>query len=196
MAALGDFLRRAWIPLVTLVVVAGLTALGVQLRAGDRTEGAESSTQASTPGGQRQGGSRQGGAGRGGNAENLPREASMWPWWRDEQVIAELGLTAEKSDRIEEIYLNRANRMRPFAAERDREMALLNEMVRERIASPEAFELQTSKVESLSAELRKSRWVALYRLYRELEPAQYEKLRKIFDDRRASRGRGGPGAGS
>jgi hypothetical protein len=82
--------------------------------------------------------------------------------------------------------------MRPFASEFVKEEATLNTMVRERVVGPDVFEIQASRLESLRAELLKSRWLMLYRLYRELEPAQYQTLLEIRD-RRYSRGRGGPG---
>jgi hypothetical protein len=63
-------------------------------------------------------------------------------------------------------------------------------MTRERTASPEAYEIQASKYEFLRSEVRKSRWVMLYRIYTELEPDQYQKLLEIRD-RRSARGRGG-----
>ena len=139
---------------------------------------------------------RQGGTGqRSGNRDSgIARESFVWPFWRDEAAKKELGLTDDKAARIEELYRSRTDRMRPWAAERDKEEAILNRMVEERVATPGAFELQAARLESLTAELRKSRWVMLYRLYRELEPEQYQKLRKIYAERRANRGRGGSGS--
>lgn len=161
--------------------------LGSQLSARGDLAGRDAQVENAAP--------RQGGAGqRSGRDSGIPRDAFVWPWWRDDAAKQALGLTDDKAARIEQLYRNRTDRMRPFAAERDKEEAILNRMVEERVASPEAFELQAAKLESLTAELRKSRWVMLYRLYRELEPAQYETLRKIFAERRANRGRGGSGS--
>ena len=48
-----------------------------------------------------------------------------------------------------------------------------------------------SVVEQLRSRLFESRTTMLYRMYRTLQPDQYQKLRDIFDRRSAARGRGG-----
>lgn len=183
-----DLLRKAWIPLALVVVVAGLTALSGELAArndgqeGEATAGQDQEQRVGGRGGQR-GGGRSTAA-----APGIPRD---WNWWKDEAVKQELGLTDEKAALIEQIYQARVSRMRPYADEFVRESRVFDQMTRERVAAAAAYEIQASKLEFLRAQLNTSRWVMLYRIYRELEPEQYQKLLEIRDQR-FSRGRGGP----
>jgi hypothetical protein len=183
-ARLRTFIHRAWIPLALLVVVAALTAVTSQISA--RSDEAAGEAQAAEPDAQRRGGGGQ----RAGDRDATANLRTC-PWWlRDEDVKRELGLSDEKAAAILGICEDRAARMGPFAAERVAEEAVLDQMFRERVVSPEAFEMQALKVESINAQLRQTRWAMLYRSYRELEPQQYEKLLEISERRR---GRGSSG---
>ena len=113
-------------------------------------------------------------------------------WWRDTVVKKELGLSDEKSRRIERIYQDRVRAEQPFADEYYKERDVLNQMTEERKASLAVYSLQVSKVLALETKLRETRTVMLYRMFLELTPEQNAKLKALQAQQR-ERGRGGRG---
>lgn len=114
-----------------------------------------------------------------------------WEWWNDPEIQKELGLSAEKVGRINDIYTRRNADLRPVVHEYLRESAVLDKMTRERVADDATYQLQVMRVEAARARVNESRMVMLYRMYRELTPEQHGRLQDIFD-RRFDRGRGRP----
>jgi Spy/CpxP family protein refolding chaperone len=112
-------------------------------------------------------------------------------WWTDPAVQKEIGLSPEKSKRIDEIYKRRANELAPIAEEWSRQLAELDKMTRARTVDETTYGLQVMRVEALRSRLSESRTMLLYRMYRELQPEQHRKLQEIIDRRAEMFGRGG-----
>ena len=92
--------------------------------------------------------------------------------------------------KIREIFEKREAEVKPVWDQLSREGERLDKMTRERVADEATYAVQVSKVHHLFAEMRKSRTVMIYRMFRELQPEQYKKLQEIMERRRASDGRG------
>jgi hypothetical protein len=60
-------------------------------------------------------------------------------------------------------------------------------MTRDRVADDRTYEIQVTKVEAFRSKLLTSRQMMLYRMYKELRPEQYQKLREIFERPRSGR---------
>jgi len=148
-----------------------------------------------TPGAQSQTGPAQ--AGRGGNdpRQGPPRQpfGISFEWWNDEAIKKDVGLTEEKVKKINDIYQDRMRQMKPSADEWMKQLDLLDRMTAERMADDATYSIQVNRVESLGMRLRESRTLMLYRMYKQLQPDQYQRLRaaleRMFD--RNGRGRGG-----
>jgi Spy/CpxP family protein refolding chaperone len=113
-----------------------------------------------------------------------------WDWWFDPAVKKDLKLTDEQAGRIRDIFEKREVEVKPVWDQLNREGERLEKMTRERVADDATYAVQVSKVQFLFAEVRKSRTVMIYRMFRELQPEQYKKLQDIMERRRPSDGRG------
>ena len=167
------------IALLTVIVAAPLSGRA-PVDAGQGTQAAPPPSGQAQPGQSRQGlrGNRPG-----------PTEVG-WEWWKDQAAIKELGLAPEKAKRIDAYYNNRQRNLKAFVDEYLKQRDLLNKMTEERAVDADTYALQVKKVEMLRSELFESRTVMLYRIYLELRPDQYQKLREITDRRRGGRGGG------
>ena len=165
-------------PLALSAVLALSIAVPVSSRTGEG-QAASAGTQTAPQGQARQGPRR----------NRNPTELG-WEWWRDPAVVQELGLRPDKVKRIEGYYNNRQRELKPMVDAYWRELEILGQMTEERIVDFTTYSLQVKKAEMLRSDLNESRTLMLYRIYLVLEPAQYQKLRDIFD-RRSRRGRGG-----
>ncbi|MEO7189924.1 MAG: hypothetical protein ABI051_02595 [Vicinamibacterales bacterium] len=113
-----------------------------------------------------------------------------WPWWNDADVRKEIGLSAEKAKKINDIYQRRADDLKKIVDEWMKQSDDLQKMTKAALVDEGTYALQVLHVESLRSRLNESRTVLLYRMYRELQPDQYKKLQDIFARRSASFGRG------
>jgi Spy/CpxP family protein refolding chaperone len=126
---------------------------------------------------------------RAGGRPTSPRPE--WEWWNDAAVKKELGLTDAKSKEIDRIFQDRARHAKPFFDEWMKQRDEQDRMAKERLVDEGTFALQVARVDALGAELRKSRAVMFYRMYRKLTAEQVKKLEEIQDRRnRDGRGRG------
>jgi Spy/CpxP family protein refolding chaperone len=122
-----------------------------------------------------------------------PASGTLGPsgdWWDDPAVKKDLKLTDEQARRIRDIFEKREAEVKPMSEQLYREGDKLDKMTRERVADDATYAVQVSKVHHLFAEVRKSRTLMIYRMYRELQPEQYKKLQEIMERRRATNGRG------
>jgi Spy/CpxP family protein refolding chaperone len=115
----------------------------------------------------------------------------QWEWWNDESVKKEIGLTEDKVKKLDSIYQDRYKQLTPFVEDYQKQREILDKMTAERTADESTYALQVSRVEQLRSRLFESRTTMLYRMYRTLQPEQYQKLRDIFERRAARGGRGG-----
>ncbi|HJR60224.1 MAG TPA: periplasmic heavy metal sensor [Vicinamibacterales bacterium] len=108
-------------------------------------------------------------------------------WWKDPRDVAEIGLTAEQSETIDQIF--RTELAKILALRRvvnDLERAL-DETMRANTADIDAFARQVNKIEGKRAELNSMRTVMLYRMRRVLKADQNAKFQAMADRREAAR---------
>lgn len=117
---------------------------------------------------------------------------SEWIWWKDAAAIKELSLAADKSRKIDAIYNTRQRELKHYVDEFLKQRDALEQMTRERVVDEDTYSLQVTHVEALRSKISESRTLMLYRMYRQLDPAQYQKLRELRDQRRGGRGGGRP----
>lgn len=130
---------------------------------------------------------RRGGPGRGGPEGSNP--LLQWEWWKDEEVKRDLGLSDKIAGDIDAFYQLRLRQMMPFADSLTHELEVLNQMTEERKVDDWTYAVQVAKVEALRSNLRESRTVMLYHMYRKLTPEQNTKL-DAAQKRHFQRGRG------
>jgi Spy/CpxP family protein refolding chaperone len=128
---------------------------------------------------------------QGSGRSTTPPGFPQWEWWNDESVKKELGLSEDKVKKLDSIYQDRVKLLTPFVEDYTKQKEALDKMTAERSADEATYALQVSRVEQLRSRLFESRTTMLYRMYRTLQPDQYQKLRDIFDRRSARGGRGG-----
>lgn len=104
-------------------------------------------------------------------------------WWQSEEVKTELGLTAQQSGQIEEIFQGTLPRLRAAKEELDRHEKSLSKALADPAASESQVTHQIDKVESARAELGKLRTLMLFRMHRVLSPEQREKLKAHYERR-------------
>jgi Spy/CpxP family protein refolding chaperone len=119
---------------------------------------------------------------------------SSFEWWNDADIKKEIGLSEDKAKKIAEFYEGRNRQMQPWIDDWRKERALLDKMTQERVSDDTSYGIQVWRVEQLNAKLRETRAMMIYRMYMQLSPEQYKKLRELLDRRSNGRGgRGGPG---
>jgi Spy/CpxP family protein refolding chaperone len=114
-----------------------------------------------------------------------PALAQRGKWWQDDRFRRELGLTAEQSARLEEIF----QKTQPMLRQR---MQALDEAEREfdRLVETgdDASVLEhVGIVEAARAELNKTRTVMLLRMRRSLTADQWAKFTALADQRNRNR---------
>jgi len=114
------------------------------------------------------------------------------PWWKDGDVIKEIGLSVDQVNRIDRIYERRRKQIQLHVDELDKQATELNRMFSERSATPEQIELQAQKWMAPRMTIEPSRIRMLYEMSRVMTAEQNQKLQEIAH-RRADqfRGRGG-----
>jgi Spy/CpxP family protein refolding chaperone len=104
-------------------------------------------------------------------------------WWNDDQIKAELGLSAQQAQEIEQIFQASISRLRTLKDQLDTLEKDLSRMIRERTAPEGTVAQQLDRVETTRAELNKARMLMIYKMHRVLTTEQNEKLRAINDRR-------------
>jgi Spy/CpxP family protein refolding chaperone len=122
-------------------------------------------------------------------------ESQRSRWWKDDRIVRELGLTAEQSTRIEEIFQAALPALRAQQRALSKLEDELEALVQEAKVEESELEHFVVKVEAARAELAKTRTMMIYRMRRVLTAEQHAALQKIFERRereRRGRGRGEP----
>ena len=114
-----------------------------------------------------------------------PRD--RWKWWLYDR--AELGITDKQSTEIDKIFESTMPQQRAKREELEKMEAVLQTMTTENKADVAAVAQQAEKVESLRAEMGKTRTVMLYRMNLLLSPDQRVKVKALIDKRNAERGK-------
>ena len=114
--------------------------------------------------------------------------AQGFKWWNSEQYKHELGLTADQSRRLEDIFQAALPDLRMHKKTLDDAEAEFDRLVRN--SDEKAVLDQVNRVEAARAELNKARTLMLLRMRRTLTTDQWVKLGALHDaaerDRRAA----------
>jgi Spy/CpxP family protein refolding chaperone len=111
-----------------------------------------------------------------------PARAQRGKWWQDERFSRDLGLTAEQSTRLEEIFQKTQPTLRQKMKALDDAEEQFDQLVEK---GDDASVLQFMEtVESARAELNKTRTMMLLRMRRSLTPDQWAKFTALADQRR------------
>jgi|SRR5579862_1961380 len=103
-----------------------------------------------------------------------------FPWWKDDKVVKELGLTPDQSNKIDNIFRTTFPQLRQSNAELDRQEAELSHLIA--ISADEStVERQIDKVEAIRASLNKTRTLMLLHMVRKLTPEQRAKFNPVHE---------------
>ena len=102
------------------------------------------------------------------------------PWWKDEKVVRELGLSSEQSARIDTIFRATIGQLRQSKEELDRQEAELSRLIMVN-ADEVVVGRQIDKVESVRASLNKARTMMLLHMVRKLTPEQRAKFTPVHE---------------
>lgn len=105
---------------------------------------------------------------------------SGFPWWNDERVVRELGLTPDQSARIDMVYRSTLPQLRQSKEELDRQEAELSRLIELR-ADETLVARQVEKVESVRASLNKIRTLMLLHMVQVLTPKQNAKFKEVHE---------------
>jgi Spy/CpxP family protein refolding chaperone len=114
-----------------------------------------------------------------------PALAQRGKWWQDERFQRELGLTAEQSVRLEEIFQKTQPTLRQRMQALDKAEDEFNRLVES--ADDAAVMEYAGTVEAARAELNKTRTVMLLRMRRSLTADQWAKFTALADQRNRQR---------
>jgi Spy/CpxP family protein refolding chaperone len=102
-------------------------------------------------------------------------------WWQDERFRAELALTPQQAEEVEQIFQSSVPRLRQLKDQLDDLEKNLSKMIRERAADDSTIAAAVDRVEATRSELNKARTLMLYRMHRVLTAEQNDKLRAMLD---------------
>jgi Spy/CpxP family protein refolding chaperone len=105
-----------------------------------------------------------------------------FPWWRDAQFQKELGLTADQSKRIDDIFQATVPVLRHKKEDLDQQEAELSRLIAAN-ADEQVVTRQVDKVEALRSHLNKNRTLLLLHIRQVLTPDQRAKLNKLYEER-------------
>lgn len=120
--------------------------------------------------------------GRPGDAsDRRPNDRPRFKWWVDERARREIGITDQQSAEIEQIFQSILPELRSKSAELNRMEKSLSDLIRESVADVSVVAQQVDKVESLRADIAKTRTIMLYRMNRVLSADQRARLREMHE---------------
>jgi Spy/CpxP family protein refolding chaperone len=103
-----------------------------------------------------------------------------FPWWTNDKVVRELGLTSEQSMRIDNVFRVSLPEMRQRKQELDEREAELSRLI-ETNADEAQVVRQVDKVEAVRASLNKMRTIQLVRMRQVLTSKQKDKFKAVFE---------------
>jgi Spy/CpxP family protein refolding chaperone len=103
-----------------------------------------------------------------------------FPWWKDDKVVKELGLTPDQSNKIDSIFRTTYPQLRQSNTELDRQEAELSRLIS--VSADEVVvERQIDKVEAIRASLNKTRTLMLLHMVRKLSAEQRAKFNPVHE---------------
>ena len=129
----------------------------------------------------------------GGSPGPRPRPADWKPWWQDDVIKKEIGLTPDQTQKIQQIWESTRPDLDAYYQELDKQRKELDRLMSVDVrANIETVMLQIDKVEAQQSMLDKKRTIMLYKMHRILTRDQDVKLKAITDQQRDRVRRGGP----
>jgi Spy/CpxP family protein refolding chaperone len=113
-------------------------------------------------------------------------------WWAEAEYRTELGISDQQSAAIEQIFQAHLPAQRQRYRELETLEPALAKLLKEGTADPDVVARAVDRVESLTAEVRKSRISTLYRMQHELTAEQRTRLKAIDERRRQADSRKSP----
>ena len=101
-----------------------------------------------------------------------------FPWWKDDKVVKELGLTPDQSTKIDNIWRATSPQLRQSNEELTRQEAELSRLIATMAEEP-VVEKQIDKVEAIRASLNKTRTLMLLHMVRKLTAEQRARFNPI-----------------
>ncbi|MBI2189357.1 MAG: periplasmic heavy metal sensor [Acidobacteria bacterium] len=114
-----------------------------------------------------------------------PALAQRGKWWQDERFRRELGLTAEQSTRLEEIFQKHLPKLRQHMQALDQAEDQLNQLIEK--GDDASVMAHMGVVESARAEMNKTRTLMLLRMRRSLTGDQWAKFTALANERNQRR---------
>ena len=103
-----------------------------------------------------------------------------FPWWKDDKVVKELGLTPDQSNKIDNIFRTTYPQLRQSNTDLDKQEAELSRLIA--VSADEAtVERQIDKVEAIRASLNKARTLMLLHMVRKLSAEQRAKFNPVHE---------------
>lgn len=131
----------------------------------------------------------QDGRGDSGRQQNQgPPRNERWDWWKDAEVMKEVGISAHLSRKIDELFNKRLPMAKTQWSEFQKQNRELDRLIRERKVGADVISVQLDRVEAQRTMLNKSRTMMFYEMYQLLSADQYAKLVAFNERRRNGRG--------
>lgn len=118
-----------------------------------------------------------------GSSERFRRGA----WWKNAEVMKEVGISAEQSKKIDDLFHNRLPDAMAREAELKKQDAILQRLLTERTVGADVIGVQVDRVEASRTTLNKTRTIMIYEMHLVLSAEQYKKLVAYWE---RQRGRG------
>jgi Spy/CpxP family protein refolding chaperone len=130
------------------------------------------------------------GSNRGDNSrgQGPSQRGDRFYWWKDADVMKEIGITAHLSKKIDELFHKRLPQASAQWAELQKQTRELDRLIRERKVGADVISVQLDRVEAQRTMVNKSRTLMYYEMYQLLSADQYTKLVAFNERRRNGRG--------
>ncbi|GMV22869.1 MAG: hypothetical protein AMXMBFR57_28180 [Acidimicrobiia bacterium] len=132
---------------------------------------------------------RQGQPGNRDTSQGLPSPPrGSWVWWKDAKTMQAIGITADQSKQIDDLFHARFPEARAQDTELKKHERELDRLLRERRVGVDVISVQLDRVEAQRTTLNKTRTLMLYQMYQVLSAEQYAKLIAYWEQIRTGRG--------
>jgi hypothetical protein len=122
------------------------------------------------------------------DAQNRSTPQRRTWWWKDPEIMKEIGISADLSKKIDALWHKRL----PEAINQDRELKKhqteLDRLIKERKVGADVIAVQLDRLEAQRTTLNKSRTMMMYEIYQLLSAEQYSRLVAYNERRRNGRG--------
>lgn len=108
-------------------------------------------------------------------------QGGKFKWWQSERFVRELGLSAEQSARLEEVFKASWPALHAAKADLDRLETELSRLIAEGSASEAQVLQQIDRVEASRSAMGRTRSLMLYRMHRLLTAEQRVKLKALYE---------------